>query len=325
MNNLSLNGNWIDLVIVLVLIYFFIEGLRHGFWFILADFVSFLLSLVVALRAYSFLGQVLGANFALTDGIANALGFLIAAIFAEILISFLLGKGLSRLPAKVLENKFLRFLGPIPALGEGLVLISFVLVLFLSFPVRPAIKKDISDSRLGSAIVQKTSGVEASLNEVFGGVIENSLTHLTVRQGSTESVPLNVEQGELVVDERAEGEMLSLVNEERSKVGLTALVWDPEAAAVARSHARDMWEREYFSHISPDGTDVGDRLDEAEINYQIAGENLALAPTTRIAHTGLMESTGHRENILGTDFGKVGIGVINNGVYGKMYVQIFTD
>jgi len=43
------------------------------------------------------------------------------------------------------------------------------------------------------------------------------------------------------------------------------------------------------------------------------------------AHNGLMNSEGHRANILEPEFRKIGIGVIDNGVYGKMFVQVFTD
>ena len=66
-------------------------------------------------------------------------------------------------------------------------------------------------------------------------------------------------------------------------------------------------------------------MEKAGISYQAAGENLAYAPNVDVAHTGLMNSEGHRANILSADFGKVGIGVIDGGVYGKMFVQEFTD
>jgi uncharacterized protein YkwD len=94
---------------------------------------------------------------------------------------------------------------------------------------------------------------------------------------------------------------------------------------VAREHAKDMWKRKYFGHISPEGKDVGDRLYEKNITYFIAGENLALAPTVSTAHQGLMNSPGHRANILDPQFNQVAVGVIDNGVYGKIFVQIFTD
>jgi uncharacterized protein YkwD len=119
--------------------------------------------------------------------------------------------------------------------------------------------------------------------------------------------------------------MFSLVNSERRKMGLLELVWSDELAAVARSHAEDMWRRKYFSHYSPEGDDVGDRLNRANIYYTFAGENLALAPTLLTAHSGLMNSDGHRRNILESQFRKIGIGVIDNEIYGKMFVQVFTD
>lgn len=48
-------------------------------------------------------------------------------------------------------------------------------------------------------------------------------------------------------------------------------------------------------------------------------------PTVIVAHNGLMNSEGHRANILSPEFSRVGIGVIDNGIYGKIFVQIFTD
>lgn len=119
--------------------------------------------------------------------------------------------------------------------------------------------------------------------------------------------------------------MLILVNEERQKAGVLPLQKNEGLVIVARGYARDMWERKYFSHFSPEGEDIGDRLDKKGISYSFAGENLALAPTLKTAHSGLMNSKGHRENILEKRFKNVGIGVIDNGIYGKMFVQIFTD
>lgn len=61
----------------------------------------------------------------------------------------------------------------------------------------------------------------------------------------------------------------------------------------------------------------------AGIGFDVAGENLAFAPSVEVAHEGLMNSPGHRENILSPDFCRVGIGVQNSGVYGRMFSQEF--
>ena len=66
-------------------------------------------------------------------------------------------------------------------------------------------------------------------------------------------------------------------------------------------------------------------MNKANIEFTYAGENLALAPSTPLAMQGLMNSPGHRANILNPNFKKIGIGVIDGGIYGKMYSQEFTD
>ena len=119
--------------------------------------------------------------------------------------------------------------------------------------------------------------------------------------------------------------MLALVNEERAKQGLKPLIADPELAQVARQHSADMFARGYFSHYSPEGKSPFDRMHDAGVKYTVAGENLALAPTLTIAHNGLMNSPGHRANILRPQFGRVGIGVMDGGSKGLMISQEFRN
>jgi uncharacterized protein YkwD len=68
---------------------------------------------------------------------------------------------------------------------------------------------------------------------------------------------------------------------------------------------------------------VGDRLNTAGIPFSIAGENLALAASSGEVHQGLMESPGHRANILSDAYRRVGIGVVV-GPLGLMTVQVFS-
>ena len=119
--------------------------------------------------------------------------------------------------------------------------------------------------------------------------------------------------------------MLELVNQERGKQGLPPLRADPELAAVARAHSRDMLARGYFAHVSPDGKDAFARMRDARATYRTAGENLAHAPTLPMAHQGLMNSPGHRANILRPAFGRVGIGIVDGGRRGLMVTQLFRN
>jgi len=320
-----LHGNWIDLLILIVVLYFVGEAIRLGFWIILADFLSFFLSLLIALRGYQFVADFLRSNFALAHSVSNAVGFLTTAVLAEGALGLTLSYMIHRIPYKLWKGTWSKIAAVLPAVGEGLVLASFILTLLLGLPLDPKVKTDITGSKIGGVLIQKTSGLEAKVNEIFGGAIEDSLTYLTVKPGSREVVPISVDKRELTIDEAAEKGMFDLVNEERKKRELKELEWDQKITVVARAHAKDMWERSYFGHVSPEDEDVAVRLDEADIGYNIAGENLALAPTLSTAHTGLMNSEAHRENILEKDFKKIGIGVIDNGVYGKMFVQVFTN
>jgi uncharacterized protein YkwD len=86
-----------------------------------------------------------------------------------------------------------------------------------------------------------------------------------------------------------------------------------------------MLAHSYFSHETPFGVTPFQRMQAAGIHYTIAGENIALAPTLEIAHTGLMHSPGHRANILRRSFGHVGIGVLDGGKFGLMITQDFTQ
>ena len=97
-------------------------------------------------------------------------------------------------------------------------------------------------------------------------------------------------------------------------------------AAFSRSKGEpaigDSWLK-YFGHESPVAGSPFDRLKAAGITYARAGENLAYAQSVAVAHRALMDSPGHRENILRPEFTRIGIGVISAGAYGRMVTQLF--
>ncbi|WP_216828304.1 CAP domain-containing protein [Alkalihalobacterium elongatum] len=120
-----------------------------------------------------------------------------------------------------------------------------------------------------------------------------------------------------------EQEMVDLVNAERAKVGLPALKVNTELTNVARVKAQDMIDNNYFSHQSPKYGSPFDMLQHYGVSYRTAGENLAGNQSVEAAHRALMNSDGHRANILNSHYTEVGIGIINGGPYGKMFVQMF--
>ncbi len=120
-----------------------------------------------------------------------------------------------------------------------------------------------------------------------------------------------------------EQQMVDLVNQEREQAGLAPLTVNDELTEVARVKAQDMIDNQYFAHESPTYGSPFQMMDHFGVTYQTAGENLAGNQTVESAHTSLMNSQGHRENILSNNYSEVGIGVVDGGPYGKMFVQLF--
>ena len=164
-----------------------------------------------------------------------------------------------------------------------------------------------------------------ALAPVFEDAAQRTLNKLTVAPGSEEFIELPYRISNAQPRPDLEAEMLELLNEERIANGLKPLVADTALREVARQHSDDMFRRGYFSHLSPEGDTPFNRIREANITFLTAGENLALAPTLTIAHEGLMNSPGHRANILQKRFGRVGIGVLQGGPGKLMITQNFRN
>lgn len=120
-----------------------------------------------------------------------------------------------------------------------------------------------------------------------------------------------------------EAEMLKLINQERAKAGAAPLTMDPELVKVARMKSRDMIANNYFDHNSPTYGDPFTMMTNMGIKYGYAGENLAGNPSLANAHETLMNSPGHRKNILNPNYTHAGIGIVEGGPYGKMFTQLF--
>jgi uncharacterized YkwD family protein len=121
-----------------------------------------------------------------------------------------------------------------------------------------------------------------------------------------------------------ETQLLDLVNKERTSRGLNALTADMRLVKAARMKSMDMIKNNYFGHTSPTYGSPFDLIKSQGVTYHTAGENLAGAATVDRAHTLLMNSTGHRANILNASYTNIGIGIIHGGPYGLMITQEFT-
>jgi uncharacterized protein YkwD len=124
---------------------------------------------------------------------------------------------------------------------------------------------------------------------------------------------------------RLEKAVLIWLNRARTSRGLQQLRSSAAIQNVARAYGLDMFAHGYLSHTSLNGHTLQDRLAEAGLQPQVAGENLAYAGTVRDAERALWLSEPHRRNILYPDFRDVGIAVIDGGDEGLIVVQDFAD
>ncbi len=120
-------------------------------------------------------------------------------------------------------------------------------------------------------------------------------------------------------DADQERRVFDLVNEERRERGLPALAYRPELVAAARFHSLDMAVNDFFDHSGPDARTHADRIAalDRRLFSQASRENLAavqgpfdLDGAPEILHAILMESPGHRENILASNIDYAGFGVV---------------
>ncbi|MDD4237140.1 MAG: CAP domain-containing protein [Desulfotomaculaceae bacterium] len=117
--------------------------------------------------------------------------------------------------------------------------------------------------------------------------------------------------------------LLSKVNEERAKSGLPLLSINQKLVWLARIKSNEMFEENYFSHISPVYGTALDMIKRSGITARVMGaENIAKAKTVLRVHTLLMSSKEHRDNILNPLHDAIGIGVLKN-IYGVFATQLF--
>lgn len=121
------------------------------------------------------------------------------------------------------------------------------------------------------------------------------------------------------VEKGMEQQVFDLTNVIRNRFDQSALAYDEQVSKVALAHSKDMFDHQYFSHYSEDGSGLKERLAEGEVHYLSAGENIAAQYTDApAAMEGWLNSEGHREALLYEEYTHLGV-----GVYQLYYTQNF--
>jgi uncharacterized protein YkwD len=128
-------------------------------------------------------------------------------------------------------------------------------------------------------------------------------------------------------------ELLQRVNEARAAGAVcggtahpaaAALRWNTPLQNAAWGHASDMASRDYFSHASQDGRNMGQRLEAAGYGASAAAENIAAGQqTVRDVMASWMSSAGHCANILSANYRDIGVACARHSgsTYGRYWVM----
>ena len=316
--------NWIDLVLIFIIVLAALAGWYRGFISSALSLLVWAGSFVIAYLFYPYMSNILDKFFDAGPWLLP-IGFILTAIIAGTALSIVAGFISRSTPMHVHVNGANRMLGIIPGAVTGYLYAVILSAIFLALPIKDGITNKIRSSKFGVPLAMQSEWANRKLAPVFDEAVRQTINSLTVKPDSDEKVNLTFKIDNGVPKPDYEAQMLQLVNRERQKHGLHPLQADPEMLRVARAHSHDMFAKGYFAHDNLEGKDPFDRMRAANVRFSTAGENLALAQTVEIAHANLMNSPGHRANILSPNFGRVGIGILDGGFYGLMISQEFRD
>ncbi len=133
--------------------------------------------------------------------------------------------------------------------------------------------------------------------------------------------------GATIFNEVSQGDIYALTNDARTANGVGKLQVSSKLEAAAQLKLADMFQGNYFAHISPVGINPWHWFDKANYNYKVAGENLAMSfMSSNDVMNAWLNSESHRKNLLLNDFQEIGIAVgsgIINGQQTTVVIQEF--
>jgi uncharacterized protein YkwD/uncharacterized membrane protein required for colicin V production len=316
--------HWLDAAIALVILFFAIQGFARGLALWAIDLAGLVVGVLVAVRYFGPAGASVAQVLPLPAGTEPVIGFIALFVGVQV-VAQVVAVFVNRLigPPRSWWGMLNAIAGIPVGVAFGTALIAIMLTLSLRLPLPPEYKDTISQSLVAGRLVLEGSAIPPALLDAIEPAELAPLLQ-TRRVGTDESVPLGA-LGPGTPAPVQEERMLALVNEERAAHGLAPLRFDSRLTALARQHSTDMVTNRFFSHVSPGAGDPARRAQVAGYDYRVFGENIALAPTLNLAHRGLMDSPGHRANILGPAYGRIGIGILDLGLDGLIVTQEFSD
>jgi uncharacterized protein YkwD len=162
-------------------------------------------------------------------------------------------------------------------------------------------------------------------SEVGTTVVANFPVYAGVAPATSVSVPVPLDTP---LDERAVVDrLLELVNADRARARLAPLQLDDELSLIALAHSRDMHDNNFIGHTSKTTGSASDRLQRAGVRTDLVLENVGRDYGPEEVHRALMESPGHRANVVHPTATHIGIGVVREVDEGRsayLVTELFT-
>ena len=322
--------NLIDVAVLAAVAVMAVDASRRGFAFYAAELCALAVGVAVALAGAGLLGALFQRLLGVEPGLAGFVAFLLLLVVVHGVVQVAIQPRITGVAGRLrdaLSPRRWQLVSAAPGAGVA-ALLSLLLVSALSVLPNEAVRHLVSGSAIGSAVMG--DGIVRRPLDTF--LIPTPTPSIIVTAPESNPgedafyklhFPSNLQ---IEVDGDAERTMLREINRARTARGLAPLRLSPALQQVARDHSRDMYQRHYFSHRTPEGLTPYDRLRAQHISYVTAGENIAFAPDADQAWQALMSSPDHRANILNQDYRCVGIGAYRglNG-FEEMVTQEFGD
>lgn len=140
-------------------------------------------------------------------------------------------------------------------------------------------------------------------------------TQPTTAQPTTQPQPTTKPVSQASYNREFADKVIELINAERAKEGIPALQKDTTITNAADTRAKETVT--LFSHQRPNETSWITALIENNVFFSAAAENIAKGQTTPAQVVkAWMESPSHRQNIMNSNYNKIGVSCyVDNNVY----------
>ncbi len=315
--------SFLDAALLVILLFYTIEGLEEGVISALYHFVSFLGAFLVGIIICDKLGSLFSI-FGVAHVFASAVSFFLSGIVSFFVFTTVCGYVMRHFFGKK-ENTHVpliyTILGVLPGFFSGCLLLLILLILAITLPLSSVIKQLVSNSYISSVFLIEAQNIE----QILHGDPQDTLLFTTITPDETVVKQLGFTVKNVTVDDSSRQNLLAGITAVRNAAGIAPFFLDPLLTQVAQDRATTMLQEGYLSYFTKEGLSLADRMAKKDIMFSLVSEDIAFSPSPILAMSGFMGDQKEKNNILSNSFHRIGIGVTDGGMYGKMFVIDFAD